>query len=79
MQIGPEYGYHPNPPKTWLIVKDESYSQAHLIFQGTGVSITKEGKRHLGTAVGKDTFKTIRQCFLPVLTGQTHSATTSEI
>ena len=58
VQIGPEYGYHPNPPKTWLIVKEESYSQANLIFQGTGVSITKEGKRLLGAAVGKDTFRT---------------------
>ena len=32
--------------------------QANQIFQYSGVSITKKGKRHLGAAVGTDTFKT---------------------
>ena len=58
MQIGPEYGYYPNPPKTWLIVKEEHFLQANQIFQGSSVSITKEGKRHLGAAVGTDTYRT---------------------
>lgn len=48
MQIGPEYGYYPDPPKTWLIVKEDSFSQANQNFQGSGTSITKEGKRLLG-------------------------------
>ena len=48
----------PNALKTWLIVKEESFSQSIRLFQDSGVSITKEGKRHLGAAVGMDTFKT---------------------
>ena len=58
MQIGSEYGYYPNAPKTWLIVKEESFSQVIQVFQYSGVSITKEGKRHLEVAVGTDSFKT---------------------
>ena len=58
VQICPEYGYYPNAPKTWLIVKEESFSQAIQVFQDSGVSITKEGKRHLGAAVGTNSFKT---------------------
>ena len=58
VQIGPEYGYYPNAPKTWLIVREESFSQAIQVFQDSGVFITKEGKRHLGAAVGTDSFKT---------------------
>ena len=57
IRIGPEYGYYPNAPKTWLIVKEESYVQAQAVFRGSGVSITKEGKRHLGAAIGNDAFK----------------------
>ena len=57
IRIGPEYGYYPNAPKTWLIVKEESYVHAQEVFRGSGVSITKEGKRHLGAAIGNDAFK----------------------
>ena len=57
IRIGPEYGYYPNATKTWLIVKEESYVQAQAVFRGSGVSITKEGKRHLGAAIGNDAFK----------------------
>ena len=56
-QIGPEHGYYPNPSKTWPIVKDEFYVQAQAVFQGSSVSITKEGERHLGAAIGTDAFK----------------------
>ena len=48
---------YPNSPKTWLIVKEESYVQAQAIFRDSGVSITKEGKRYLGAAIGNDVFK----------------------
>ena len=54
VQIGPEYGYYPNAHKTWLIVKEESFSQAISIFQGSGVSIMKEGRRYLGAAIGTE-------------------------
>ena len=28
VQIGPKYGYHPNPKKTWLLVKEGSEDDA---------------------------------------------------
>ena len=55
-EIGPDYGYYPNPSKTWLIVKDSNLEEATTLFQGTGVSITAEGKRHLGAAIGTNSF-----------------------
>ena len=54
--MGPEYGYHPNASKTWLIVKEANFEEAMTLFQGTVVSITVEGKRHLGAAIGDGTF-----------------------
>ena len=51
--IGPEYGYHPNASKSWLIVKQE---QAKSLFNDTGVSITTEGQRYLGAALGSSSF-----------------------
>ena len=57
VQIGPDYGYYPNAPKTWLIVKEEALSLDQIVFEGSGVSITKEGKRHLGAAIGTESFK----------------------
>lgn len=54
--MGPEYGYYPNAPKTSLIVK-EIFPQAETVFEGSGVSVTKEGKRHLGAAIGTEAFK----------------------
>ena len=54
--VGPEYGYFPNASKTWLIVKEEHLEHANNTFQGTGVVITSEGKRHLGSAIGSCSF-----------------------
>ena len=56
-QLGPDYGYYPNAPKTWLIVKEEILPLAETVFEGSGVSITKEGKRHLGAAIGTEAFR----------------------
>ena len=53
---GPAYGYFPNPSKTCLVVKEESAKMAKEVFQGTGISITEEGKRHLGAALGTQGF-----------------------
>ena len=44
IQLGPDYGYYPNAPKTWLIVKEKILPLAETIFEGSGVSVTKEGK-----------------------------------
>ena len=54
--IGPDYGYHPNALKTWLIVNDEKLENATTAFEGTGVNITSQGKRYLGAALGTRTF-----------------------
>jgi hypothetical protein len=56
MEIGPRYGYHPNPKKTWLIVKEENAEAAHSLLLNSGVNITTSGHRHLGAALGNSTF-----------------------
>jgi len=56
VDIGPEYGYHPNTSKTWLIVKEDLHDAATATFQGTDVNITVEGKRQLGAALGTRSF-----------------------
>ena len=56
-EAGPNYGYYPNVSKTWLIVKEKCLEEATALFEGTGISITAEGKRHLGAAIGNPTFK----------------------
>ena len=54
--IGPDYGYFPNASKTWLIVKEGYKNEAASLFEGTQVAITEEGKKYLGSAIGKQTF-----------------------
>ena len=48
LQFGPDFGYFPNPSKTCLVVKESLYDAAVEMFQGLGISITVDGKRHLG-------------------------------
>ena len=38
----------PNPTKTCLVVKEGNVETAKEVFQGTGISITGDGNRHLG-------------------------------
>ena len=45
-----------NPSKTWLIVKSPHLQAATELFHGTGVNNAVEGKRHLGAAVGRQSF-----------------------
>ena len=55
-EIGPKYGYHPNAAKTHIILKSlDSLDRARELF-GTQVKITVEGKRHIGAALGTQTF-----------------------
>ena len=54
--LGSFYGYYPNALKTWLIVKPIYFSDAQRLFEGTGVQVTVEGKRHLGAALGSRLF-----------------------
>ena len=51
--MGPEC--HLNASKTWLIVKEAKFEKATTLFHDS-VSITVEGKRHLGAAIGDATF-----------------------
>ena len=48
LQFGPAFGYFPNPSKICLVVKESFYDAAVEMFQGSGISITVDGKRHLG-------------------------------
>ena len=54
--LGPTFGYHPNDAKTYLIVKEEHENKAKAPFADTDVHITINGKRHLGAALGANTF-----------------------
>ena len=57
VQNGPLLGYHPKASKSWLVVKDDQYETAAAIFKGSGVNITSEGRKYLGGAIGKDSFR----------------------
>ena len=50
-ELGPDYGYFPNATKTWLVVKGH-LEGARGMFEGTGITITVEGRRYLGAAIG---------------------------
>ncbi len=57
--IGPKYGYHPNPGKTVLIVKELSdLPFAKMMFSPLKVKVTHSGERHLGAVVGTEEFRT---------------------
>jgi hypothetical protein len=43
---GPALGYYPKPSKSWLIVKESKLQRAQVIFEGTGINITTEGKKY---------------------------------
>ncbi len=45
--IGPQYGYYPNPSKTWLLIKENSFDRA-----------TSEGRPVLCSLVGTNDFIT---------------------
>ena len=53
---GPGYGYYPNPVKTVLLTKEEHLIDAKKEFEGTGVTITTEGRVVLACPVGNTSF-----------------------
>ena len=55
-QLGPPYGYFPNPEKTWLIMKDEHFEAASTTFAGSDIQLTKHGRVYLGSAIGSADF-----------------------
>ena len=56
-ELGPKFGYFPQASKLWLIIKPKVEGKAKTIFQGSGVKITTEGKRHLGISLGSTKYK----------------------
>ena len=54
--IGPSFGYHANPSKTWLITKDHLIDEAQSTFSDTGINLTSEGRPYLGAPIGSEHF-----------------------
>ena len=42
---GPALGYYPKASKSWLVVKENRFEEAKIIFVNTGINITTEGKK----------------------------------
>ena len=58
--LGPNFGYHLNGDKTWLVVKDGLEDAAMEASVGTSVQVTRQGRKHLGAALGSCSF--VGQC-----------------
>jgi len=54
---GPDYGYHQQASKTWIIVKSQHLKKAQSIFQGTNIKTTTDGKKHLGATIGATKYR----------------------
>ena len=55
---GGKYGYFVNEGKSWLIAKNRNIlERAKLVFEGSEINFTCEGKRHLGAALGSETYR----------------------
>ena len=57
VKLGPFLSYHPEPSKSWLIVKQSYLEEANIVFAGSGIKITGEGRKHLGAVVGSQDYK----------------------
>ena len=55
-ELEPGFDYFPNALKTWLVVKDRCHSETEVIFAGTNVNITNEGRPYLGSAIGSSLY-----------------------
>ena len=53
---GPQFGYFPNPDTTWLVVKPVYAKTTEEQFQNTGIKISVDRQRHLGAAIGSQSF-----------------------
>uniref|UniRef100_A0A1X7V433 Reverse transcriptase domain-containing protein n=1 Tax=Amphimedon queenslandica TaxID=400682 RepID=A0A1X7V433_AMPQE len=54
LRIGPEYGYFPEPSKSFFVVHASMISEAHSFFKDLGVKISTSC-RYLGGMIGCDT------------------------
>ena len=58
IDLGNKFGYYVDQLKSFIIVKnDEDLEKAKATFENDGINFTKDGKRHLGAAIGSDQFK----------------------
>ena len=57
LEVGPEFGYFPEPAKSWLTTKPETQAFGKELFKDTKVKMTNSGKRLLGSVIGTFTFK----------------------
>ena len=51
------WGNNYRPPKSYLIFKEGYIDEVKQLFEGTNITITTNGARHLGTAFGLSDFK----------------------
>ena len=51
-EVGPAFGYFPNPAKTCLVTKQDHFNLATDTFRRSGVNVTPEGRPYLGAAIG---------------------------
>ena len=49
---GPNFGYHANAGKTWLVTEEEHLAHAQDIFRDSEVNVTSQGRPYLGAAIG---------------------------
>ena len=52
------FGYNPNALKTYLFVKNKYAATARCSFAGTCITVTTDGQRHLGAAIGPREYTT---------------------
>ena len=52
VDVGPTFGYFPNPSKSWLLVKEDFMNKPNELFHDTGAFIMSEGRPVLGSQVG---------------------------
>ena len=57
VDLGPKFGYQPQPKKSWLIVKNSKIEEAKQHFRDTNIKITAAGERHLGAVIGSKEFR----------------------
>ena len=54
--LGQGFGYLPNAKKSTLLVRRELVEEAKQLFDGTGVSVTTDGLKYLGSPIGSDEY-----------------------
>ena len=53
---GPDFGYFPNPSKTWSVTKEGYDAVGVSTFADTGVNLTPYGRPYLRAAIGSEDF-----------------------